>query len=274
MTIKEQIRLKLIELGGDTILIHSDIRQGFEIPFINKSTYLNAHLEEIKLLRTNMSIWMPTFNFDFVQKGKIFQVNNCPSQVGVLPEYFRKNAAEWRTPIPVFSFAGMGEQPILDISGIIDPFGWHSAWNFLYEKDALLMFYGASFNSATILHYIERISNCLCYRYDKLFYGKIEKSNGVEIEVKLFYHVRPLGKSLVYDAYKIENDLLKNEILFLFKEGRSIILLCRVRDLVNFCLSKLKQNLLYFLNIETKLWVEPLLNKLGRPFIITDFETI
>lgn len=272
MTIREQIQRKLIELGGDTILIHSDIRQGFEIPFINRTTFLNAHIEEIQLLRTNMSIWMPSFNYHFLLKGKSYQVNNCPSQVGVLSEYFRRNAAEWRTPIPVFSFAGMGEQPMLDISGIIDPFGWHSAWNFLYEKDALLMFYGASFNSSTILHYIERVSNCLCYRYDKLFYGKIGKSNGEEIDATLLYHVRPLGTRLVYDVNKIEDDLKKNDVLFLFQESRSVILLCRVRDLVKFCLGMLKQDPLYFLDIDTKLWVEPLLNRLGRPFIITDFE--
>jgi len=272
MTINDQIQLKLIELGGDIILIHSDIRQGFEIPFINKTTFLNAHIEKIKLLRTNMSIWMPSFNYDFVQKGKSYQVNNCPSQVGVLSEYFRRNDAEWRTPIPVFSFAGMGEQPILDISGMINPFGWNSAWMFLYEKNALLMFYGASFNSSTILHYIETVSNCLCYRYDKLFYGKIEKSNGEEIDATLVYHVRPMGRRLVYDVNRTEDDLKKNDILFLFQESRSVILLCRVRDLVNFCLGKLKQDPLYFLDIETKLWVEPLLNRLGRPFIITDFE--
>lgn len=272
MAIREQIQRKLIELGGDTILIHSDIRQGFEIPFINRTTFLNAHIEEIQLLRTNMSIWMPSFNYHFLLKGKSYQVNNSPSQVGVLSEYFRRNAAEWRTPIPVFSFAGMGEQPMLDISGMIDPFGWHSAWNFLYEKDALLMFYGASFNSSTILHYIERVSNCLCYRYDKLFYGKIGKSNGEEVDATLLYHVRPLGTRLVYDVNKIEDDLKKNDFLFLFQESRSVILLCRVRDLVKFCLGMLKKDPLYFLDIDTKLWVEPLLNRLGRPFIITDFE--
>lgn len=271
MTLKEQIQQKLNELLGDTILIHSDIMQGFEIPYKNREALLISHIQEIRSLNTNLSIWMPTFNYDFC-KGNSYIIKDSPSQVGVLSEYFRKNIAEWRTPIPVFSFAGTGEKPVLDISRVIDPFGYHSAFHVLYEKDSLLMHYGSSLNSTTILHYAERISNHLCYRYDKLFYGKIIPIDGTEIDITFNFHVRPIGKHLDYDWNKLENDLFENNILFLYKEGRSRVFLCKIKELINFWIDQMIHDPLYLLDDESKIWVEPFLNKLGRPFLITDFE--
>lgn len=271
MTLKEHIQQKLNELLGDTILIHSDIMQGFKIPYINREALLISHIQEIRSLKANLNIWMPTFNYDFC-KGYSYIIKDSPSQVGVLSEYFRKNIAEWRTPIPVFSFAGTGEIPVLDISRVIDPFGHHSAFHVLYERDSLLMHYGSSLDVTTTLHYAERVSNHLYYRYDKLFHGKIISVDAKEIDVSFNFHVRPLGKHLDYDWNKIENDLFQNNILFLYKEGGSRILLCKIKELINFWVQRISQEPLYLLDIESKKWIEPMLNKLGRPFLITDFE--
>jgi len=272
MTLKKQLQQKLNELSGDTILIHSDILQGFEIPYNkDREALLISHVQEIRSLNANLNIWMPTFNYDFC-KGNNYSIKDSPSQVGVLSEYFRKNISDWRTQIPVFSFAGTGEKPILDMSGIIDPFGSHSAFQVLYERDSLLMHYGSSIKATTILHYAERMSNHLCYRYDKLFYGKVIPISGKEIDVTFNFHVRPLGKHLDYDWNKIENDLLENNILFLYKEGSCRILLCKIKDLIDFWIERIIQNPLYLLDNESKTWVEPFLDKLGRPFLITDFE--
>ena len=272
MKIKEQLKYRLNELESNTILIHSDIMQGFETPFRNKESFLISHMEQIIALNPNLNIWMPTFNYDFF-KGDPYSVNNSSSQVGVLTEYFRKNIAQWRTSIPVFSFAGTGEQPILDISNIIDPFGSNSAFHFLYEKDAILMHYGSTLQSSTIIHYAERISNCLSYRYDKLFYGKVALTEEQLIDVRFNFHVRPLGMHLDYDWDKLEKDLLNQKILTIYNEGHCKISLCKVRNLVNYWTERMTQNPLYLLDSESKIWVENLLNKLGRPFLISDFET-
>ena len=273
MKIKEQIQQKLNDLESDTILIHSDIIQGFEIPFSNREDFLISHIKEIRALNTNLDIWMPTFNYDFCKDGS-YVINESPSKVGVISEYFRKNIAEWRTPIPVFSFAGTGEKPIFDIAQIIDPFGTDSGFQILHEKDALLMHYGSSLSSSTILHYAERISNKIYYRYDKLFLGKIIPNSGKEINVSFNFHVRPSGNYLDYDWIKIEKDLFENNILFLFSEGRTRILLCKIKELISYWLERMAKDPLYFLDNESKLWVKPLLEKLGRPFLITDFEKI
>ena len=214
---------------------------------------------------------MPTINYDFC-KGKTYDVRMTPSQVGGLTEYFRKSVADWRTSIPVFSFAGTGDQPIFDISGIIDPFGNESAFQILYEKDALLMHYGSPFHSSTILHYAERISDRLSYRYDKIFPGKVITTDGKERDLKLNYHVRPLNRHLDYHWDKIENDLAENQIVSIYEEGRSRMSLCKIKNLIDFWIDRIEQDTLYLLDNESKMWVEPLLNKLGRPFLISDFE--
>ena len=90
MTIKEQLQLKLQEQNVETLLIHSDIMHGFNIPFKNKATFLSSHMEEILSLKQNMNIWMPTFNYD-ICKGSIYDIKESPSQVGAFTENFRKN---------------------------------------------------------------------------------------------------------------------------------------------------------------------------------------
>jgi len=271
MTLKEQIQDKLNVLSGDTILIHSDIMHGFDIPYRSREDLLISHFQEVRSLCENLSIWMPTFNYDFC-KGNKYIIKDTPSQVGVLSEYYRKNIAEWRTQIPVFSFSGTGKEPKIDITNIVDPFGTLSAFQVLYERDALLMHYGSAFKTSTLLHYAERISNQLLYRYDKLFYGQVLPINGKEIDVTFNFHVRPLGKHLDYDWNNIENDLFDNNILFLFEEGQSRILLCKIKKLIDYWIERMTHNPLYLLDNDSKIWVEPLLDTLDRPFLITDFE--
>lgn len=271
MDLKEKLQTKLIELGGRHILIHSDIMQGLQVPFFDRASILSSHSAAIKSLCTGIDIWMPAFNYEFC-KGKEYDVNTTPSQVGVLTEYFRKNEADWRTSIPVFSFTGIGKNPLISISGIVDPFGSASAFNYLYEQDALLMHYGSQIHSSTILHYAERMSDRLNYRYDKIFIGNVKNVAAEKSEVVFSFHVRPLNKHLDYDWIKIELDLIKDNILHIFKNEKTHILLCRIKDLTTYWVNRMHNDPLYLLDAHSKFWVEPMLDKLGRPFLITDFE--
>ncbi|MBN1185612.1 MAG: AAC(3) family N-acetyltransferase [Bacteroidales bacterium] len=271
MKFKNLVQQKLIELESNTILIHSDIMQGFNIPYKNRETFPLSHLNELHSLKTNLIFWMPSFNYDFC-KGQPFDIKKTPSQVGALTEYFRKNVAHWRTHVPVFSFSGIGEYPAISIADIIDPFGNESAFHILYNKNALLMHYGSLINTTTILHYAERRSGCLSYRYDKLFVGKVITNNNDELEVKFNFHVRPFGKYIDYDWKKIKNELIENKILFEFKEESCRILLCKIQDLIDYWVNRMKQDPFYLLDNISKAWIEPLVNKLGRSFLITDFE--
>ncbi len=266
---KTEIKKLLNNNQIERILIHSDLMHGFKLQFNNRLDYLNLHILELNSL--DRELWMPTFNYEFCG-GADYSVVNSKSQVGVLSEYFRKNNADWRTKTPIFSISGNGKEPKLSENNNIDPFGKDSSFDYLYKNNGALMQYGASFNSSTILHYVERISGNLVYRYDKIFTGNvITKDNLIEKKI-VNYHVIPLNRYFEYDWNKLENELIENNILCKFEKDNTCILICNIKKLVDFWLDKLNYNYLYLLNGKTKEWVEPMLDKLGRPFLINDFE--
>lgn len=270
--IKSQIKNLLKDDSEAILLIHADLMQGFKIPFLNRNDLLISHYNELKCLNDNLNIWMPTFNYDFLQ-NKVFDVQNSKSQVGVLSEYFRKNISEWRSSMPVFSFSGNGKNKSLGFNdSIVDPFGKNSDFSILYKNRSWLMHYGSLFCSSTILHYAERISEKLLYRYDKLFTGSVVDQDNIITEVTINYHVRPKNNYLGYDWNKIENDLINEGILFKFGNNDTKILLCRINDMIDYWIFKLNIDPFYLLDKESKLWVIPTLDKLGRPFLVTDFE--
>ncbi|MEO0075382.1 MAG: AAC(3) family N-acetyltransferase [candidate division WOR-3 bacterium] len=269
--VKENLKRYISENGNDHILIHSDILFGFKIPFVNHDFFLKEHYKELKAVCQPLKIIMPSFNYDFC-KGSIYNMKESESQVGSLSEYFRKNMATWRTSTPVFNFSGIGENPILIKYGKIDPFDKSSIFGFLHKNKGILMHYGSGFHTSTLIHYVERISNRLIYRYDKLFKGQVIDVNGVTHECELIYHVRPKGYALDYDWGRIEEDLIENELIEKYKQKRTQILIGRIDKIVDFWLSRLNDNPFYFLHKDTRNWVEAKYNELNRPFELTDFE--
>ena len=253
----------------DYALVNSDINYGFKIPF-EKHTFLINHLKKLKDLTKDSKLFFPSFNYSFL-KNKIYNVNDDKSEVGLLSEFFRLKSSSWRSKVPVYSFSG---EVNLDISenSIIDPFDKKSFFNFLNCSNSCMIHYGSSFRTTTLIHYVERISNSLDYRYDKIFKGRVINEEGLINEVSLKYHVRPLGYNLDYDWIKLEKDLIDENILKVFKQGKTKIMYFSVKELVCYWLHKLNEDSFYFLNQESKKWVLPKLEKLGRKFQIDDFE--
>ncbi len=253
---------------ADKILVHTYLLRGIKFQLPPNEGLLDAHIK--LLIGFGKEVYMPTFNYDF-PKTRVFDVAQTQSKVGVINEHFRKNYAEWQTPVPVFSVAGTGNFPDINCQNVIDPFNEESIFGFLHQTNSLIMYYGTGFAVTTIIHYIERISNVLNYRYDKLFEGNVIYK-GISSNVTLKYHVRPLGMNLDYDWIRLENDLKNDNFIQYFNEGATCIGIIKINELVDYWLWKLSIDPLYFLDNNSKEWVAPLLNRLGRPFLITDFE--
>lgn len=268
-SIKTKVKKNVAKNGNNHILIHSDVLFGFKVSFESQQQHLNNHYKELEDTCQSLDIIMPTFNYDFC-KGNNYNIKEDKSQVGVLSDFFRTNIASWRSSTPVFNFSGTGKQPEQDLDKIIDPFDENSLFAFLKNNKALLMHYGSGLHSTTLIHYVERLSTKLIYRYDKKFRGLI--INSKDTEVILNYHVRPMGYTLNYDWVKLEKDLINEKILSIIKEGRTKILLARIDEIVSFWLEKLTDDPFYFLDSETKSWVLPKYQELNRRFIISDFE--
>lgn len=253
----------------ENTLVHSDINYALKLPF-NKETFLKDHLNMLLEITNNSELYFPSFNYNYL-KNNIYDTFLDKSQVGILSEFFRNYTSQWRSEVPVFSFTGKID-PNLHKENLIDPFGKNSFFNFLYKNNSGMIHYGSSFITTTFIHYVERISELLIYRYDKVFNGSILNNNNLIKDTSLLYHVRPKGHEFDYDWNRIEKDLIQEGILKLYKNGRTRITYFSIKDLVDFWLSKMKDDNYYFLNNNSKNWIIPLIDKLGRGFKITDFE--
>lgn len=269
--IKENIKNYINDSGSSHILIHSDLLFGFKTKFENQEQYIADHYRALKEVCQPLHLIMPAFNYDFC-KGIPFKVNEEASQVGALTEYFRNNYSSWRSSMPVFNFSGTGENPISSQYGKVDPFDENSVFGFLHQNNGLLMHYGSGFHTTTLIHYAERISKKLIYRYDKQFAGEVIDAEDSAHHVEMFYHVRPMGQTLNYDWERIESDLVYRALLTKFKEKRTQISIGNITKIVDYWLSCLEADPFYFLEKNTRQWVSRKYEELKRPFNLNDFE--
>ena len=254
----------------DTFFLHSDVFKTnlFIGSSIDRKTILNSHIDLLHGILTGSNLWFPAFNYQF-PKIKDYNVQSTVCEVGPLPEHFRKEKAQWRTLDPIFSVCGTGDNPSLTFPrNTITAFDDESIFAKLVNKKAGLLFYGAEFSSATIIHYAERLS-IQPYRYDKIFSGSITTNNS-SYQVNYIYHVRPMGYRLEYAWCKLLKDLQIEGICSSLTSN--IVHVMRADILVQYWMERLSIDPLYFLDEDSKKWVIPKLDKLGRRFELQDFE--
>lgn len=264
------------------VFVHSDlmpILSGMNIDlrtFAINTDYqqrtLNSILNDLRRFVGERDIWFPAFNYDFCQNG-IFDLKKSVSQVGSFAEYFRVNHAEWRTKTPIFSFTGEGSFPCLNAQGkFIDPFDFTSDFGRLQAENGVILFYGSDF-SPTFIHFIERVfQDGPSYRYDKLFSGKVISDKTEEL-VTVKYHVKPSSLCVRYDVKKVASDLSNAGLLKSVSDRFQPCQAVEAKSMLDFCLEKLNQDSLYFLTEPSKSEVSKMLNKMGRRFLQSDFES-
>lgn len=257
------------------VMIHSDLFSA--MPFVDRGAdrnqLLNNHLAVLQKAISPKNIWMPAFNYQF-PKTRFFDVVETVSELGPLNEYFRTRHALYRTLDPVFSFCSNEEIKIEPpITHELVAFSRQTAFQSLDQLDGSILFYGAPFGRLTMIHHIEHRSGGPLYRYDKIFDGKIKRTDGITQDLRYIFHVRPAEKHLDYDWEKLQNDLIHQGILkILLHKSKIIAMLIEARQLIEYWLEQLKKDPFYLLNTETRAWVEPFVNKLGRRVQLSDFE--
>lgn len=255
------------------VLVHCDaLGAGAFVPrSCNRSELLSSHLDALGGLAQGRDIWVPTFNYDFLRNGR-FNSAGDPSQVGPITEAFRLFRATWRTPMPVFNFAGTGPAPPVAIEdgSVVDPFDSSSAFALVGALNGSIAWYGASLSSATLLHHTERAAGGPVYRYDKSFRGVVTHQ-GKATPVSLIYHVRPMGQHLDYDWPRLEREMI--EVGVVRKIGdREHAHWAPAQQLIEFWVARQREDPLALLDQESRTWVERRLQALGRPFVLEDFE--
>ncbi len=274
MGVAEVSRALVAGLGAGPMFVHSDaFRVAILVPPTrDRNAYLDLHINLLRRIADNRSLLIPSFNYDF-PRTRLFDVGADPAQLGPIPERYRTTAAEWRTPVPIFSVSGDGPMPSVDWGDKTDPFGMESIFAWLVEHDAVIFFYGDTFHCNTIVHHAERLAGGPPYRYDKVFSGSVRMPAGNIETGSLNYHVRPLDKGLDYDWPRLLDEAIAAGVCRRL-ELHPQILAASARDLVGLWVDDMRANPLSLLDQSTLAWVEPTLAKLGRRFEIGDFETM
>ncbi len=264
----------LSRLGSGPVFVHSDPFHAVSLvpKTRDREVFVDSHLALLDEAAGGRSLWMPAFNYDF-PRTRSFDVRRDPSQLGPIPERFRTTAAKWRTPIPIFSAAGTGEPPSIDWDDTTDPFGGDSLFARLVQADGVILYYGDTFHYNTIVHYAERRCGGPPYRYDKIFPGSVTSADGSTSAGMLVYHVRPLGMGLEYDWPAILLRAIVAGVCVRSTEHPQI-LAAGAGTLTQFLVDEMTDDPLALLDSATRAWVEPELERLGRRFIIEDFEGV
>ena len=257
------------------ILVHADLMQArvFAPMLASRPALLEAHLDALTRAASERPLWLACFNYDFTKNGE-FSNADSPCQVGPLGDYVRKQPIAWRTDDPVFSVCGIGPAPeSRQSSHVIAAFGEDSVFGQLYAGDGDLLFYGAAFSSATIIHFAESRSGGPVYRYDKDFVGTVVDKSGRKTSATYRYHVRPMGMSLEYDWPRLEADLLREGILVSQdNRGKSVAMTARVRTLVDYWTDRLYTDPLYLLDAATAQKVNGFSLARGERLQLSQFE--
>ena len=241
-------------MGEGPVLVHSDPFRAARMvkPVRDRSAFLDAHIAVLLEAAAGRSLWLPTFNYDF-PRTFIFDVRASESQLGPIPERFRMSTAEWRTPIPIFSIAGIGQDPQPRWGTGTDPFGEDSIFAELVRSDGVVLYYGDTFHYNTLVHYSERISGGPVYRYDKLFPGRVVMNDGSVVEGSLDYHVRPLGTGLDYDWTRLLDEAIHAGVCRRLGNAPEI-LAASAKALNELWVSSLRRDSFSLLDEQTRKW--------------------
>lgn len=192
---------------NDVICVHSHL-MSFGKPMLKKQDFLGAI---VKVLFESIgecgTLIMPTFSYSFC-KNEVFDIQNTPSDVGVLTNYFRTINYVRRTWHPIFSFAisGAKTEDYLDIGP--DAFGLDSVYGKMLRDKGKIVMVGDN-KGYTFYHLAEEHLN-VNYRFFKNFSGTIITPEK-KYETSVPYFVRYLDRKSILDEKKLSQFLLETK---------------------------------------------------------------
>jgi aminoglycoside 3-N-acetyltransferase len=157
----KQIAVDAVNLGiskGDTVLVHSSLRSLGGVPPEDVIKGLQSAVGE------EGTLVFPTLSYMHVNPSNPnFHYYLTPSNVGALPEYFRKNiSGVIRSINPTHSCCAWGKNAEYVTSGhILDntPCGPNSPFKRVMELKGKILFLGCGMGPNTSMHAVEELSN-------------------------------------------------------------------------------------------------------------------
>lgn len=217
MIASADITSALGELGvrrDDTLYVHSGMQGAVRMQGDTREEKMDAVIAGLEGAVPVGTLMMPTYTYSFT-RGEPFDVAASPSTVGMLTEHFRLHPDVRRTPEPIFSTAVRGtvaggwDDRLFGVRDVVC-FGEDSVFAYLFEIDAVLLFFGVTFEFCTYMYLVEQRRQ-VPYRYLKPFYGDVVQ-DGTRTPVRADYFVRKLDEDVENTFTPLAGDLVAREL--------------------------------------------------------------
>ncbi|MBN1347037.1 MAG: AAC(3) family N-acetyltransferase [Phycisphaerae bacterium] len=171
--------------------------------------------------------WRANHNADTV----VFDVRQTPTELGIVPETFRRRPEALRDEHVCHSIAAIGADASAVTGDGVRPFAWGSGMYRLYEMDFWYVFLGCGFNSCTALHTCEELMQ-VPYRAYRDFRGStVIRADGTAAPSKsIEFLCRPPYHS---DLAKMAPVFEQQGILRTTRVSHARIVAAKARDIVD-----------------------------------------
>jgi aminoglycoside 3-N-acetyltransferase len=247
---KELLKDQLSLIGitaGDTLLIHSSMSK---IGFLENGakTLVEALLESIG---EDGNLLMPNspnagLQLDYIRKLTVFDVQESPSQLGAISEYFRKLPTAKRSAHPTEPVSCVGKNAdffVNDHFGNLTPYNNNSPFYKVAQRRGKILYIGVTLaNAGTSLHLLEDII--------KDFEFSVYFPEEFEVTVKMENGEFKKMKTLVHDPNQSKKRKC-DELIPLFKNkkalkevkiGKAVTLLVDAHKMLEVMIDEYKKN--------------------------------
>jgi len=219
---------------GDVVMVHARLFSlGRVPPGMDKDTLADAFIDVLQdILGPLGTLLFPTFTLGACRTGH-FDVDQMPSEMGLLSERARVRHESVRTHHPFFSIAVMGAHKPLFMSTRNDTcFGEGSAFDVMHRLNQadgtrgkmkfLTLGIDLPPEAITYIHSIEE-KLAVPYRYHKAFTGSITTTKGQTSPYQVTFFVRDLSVEVVFDAKACWDILVDREEVVTLPLGASTL---------------------------------------------------
>ena len=238
---KDDIKKYLLNAGlkkGDVVMVHSSLgRIGYVEDGAN--TLIDTFLD---IIGKEGTLVMPTFSspkFDEKNKLYIFDVKRTRAYTGKVPETFRQRKGTLRSLSPMHSVAAYGKKAewiTKDHEKCDNSFAMKGPFGKLYKLNAKIFLIGVDQLANSSIHIVED----KCKFPVKVFSDKLDAividERGNRKKIKFRRHLQHLYK--IRKNNIMENYLLKDKLMKIYKIGNTEMRVVTERDFVN-CMEKL-----------------------------------
>lgn len=234
---------------GSTVMMHSSLFRLGRLADVSVRDYPETLVAVIRdYLGSDGTLVVPAPNWDYGARGEPFDVARSPvtKMLGVVSAYMNGRPDRSRSANPIFSVAALGAQADAICAGnTANAFGYHSAWQRMFDLGADNLCFGTDFEFLTFIRYAETRFG-VPYLYDKYFDVPL-LDNGAPLDWPVVAPLRFAHLPIRYDPRKPEELCRKHGILRETRLGGGPVMAVRMQDFLPLAMDALAEDIHFFL---------------------------